>query len=75
MYILHFAKSASEVRNTIVGKILTNSCSAVPNIMIKLVTCNDINILAFIIVCLELFVNGVRISNKRVSLRRGHGGW
>ena len=48
MYILIFVKSANEVRKTIVCIVFTNSCSAVPNIMMKLASCSDISIFAFI---------------------------
>ena len=50
IYTLHLAKSKSEVRKNIVETVLLNSCSAVPNMIIKLVICNDMSILAFIFI-------------------------
>ena len=54
MYMLLLAKSASEVIKTIVGMVLTKSSSAVPNITIKLVSCSDISIFAFM--SLDFFI-------------------
>jgi hypothetical protein len=44
------ANIISDVKKNIVGNIFTNSDSAVPNIMMKLVICNAINIFAFMAV-------------------------
>ena len=38
------------MRKNIVETVLLNSCSAVPNMIIKLVSCNDMSILAFIFI-------------------------
>lgn len=50
--MLHFANSANDIRKIIVGNTFTNNCSAVPNIITKLVNCSDNSIFAFIVVWL-----------------------
>lgn len=47
--MLHFIKMANDVMKSIVGNVFTKSISAVPNMMTKLVNCNNSSVFAFIV--------------------------